>query len=448
MLSAPFFQEHRMSHRVIWLAAFLALVRPGWVFAQGTPLSEILVRLIQSEVQLAGPPPGSPFPSHAAHFLPGEDAQLSPYLFNQAIVSQLSTFPIGSSAGGFSYTFDPALGTYNRSTTSFGPLFAERAVTLGRGRWSVGGNYQHARFNSFEGKDLDSGDIRFYLTHLIESGAFFEGDLVGTSLKMELTTDTLVLFASRGITNRLDLGVAVPVSRVDLQADVTATILRLATLDTGATSGIHTFSGGGSTATFSRFGTASGIGDILLRSKYRFFERANTALAAVIDLRLPTGDEENLLGTGATQAKFLLVGSTVAGGFSPHLNIGYTVSDNSSSSVVNTTDDFNYAFGTEFTPHANLTIVADLLGRQLRGSGRLVEQPRTFNWRTQAGVTGSSTFNEFALRDGNLTSVFTALGAKFNPTGNLLISASVLFPLNDAGIRSGPVPVIGFEYAF
>jgi hypothetical protein len=437
-----------MSHRVIWLAALLALARPGVLFAQETPLSEVLVRLIQSEVRLAGPPPGSPFPSHAAHFLPGADSQLSPYLFNQAIVSQLSTFPIGSSAGGFSYTFDPALGTYSRSTTSFGPSFAERAVTVGRGRWSIGANYQHATFNSFEGKDLDSGDIRFYLTHLTESGAFFEGDLVGTSLNMKLTSDTVVLFGSRGLTDRFDVGVAVPISRVDLQARVDATILRLATLDTGPTSGIHTFDGGGSTAVFSRSGTASGIGDILLRTKYRFFARETTGLAAAVDVRLPTGDEENLLGTGATQAKFLLVGSTGARGFSPHFNIGYTVSDSSSNSLVNTTDEFNYAFGTEFTPHANVTIAADLIGRQLRGSGRLVEQPRTFNWRTQAGVTGSSTFNEFALQDGNLTSIFAAVGAKFNPARSFLITASVLFPLNDAGIRSAPVPVVGFDYSF
>jgi hypothetical protein len=37
---------------------------------------------------------------------------------------------------------------------------------------------------------------------------------------------------------------------------------------------------------------------------------------------------------------------------------------------------------------------------------------------------------------------------KFNPVGNLLISASVLFPLSNAGLRSRVTTVIGLDYAF
>lgn len=434
--------------RAIWFVAGLVLILPRPLAAQDSNLSEILVRLIQAEVRLAGPPPGSPFPSHAAHFVPGDDQQLAPYLFNQAIVSQLSTFPLGTSAGGFSYSFDPSIGTYTRSTTSFGPSFAERAVTIGRGRWSMGANYQHATFRSFEGKRLDTGDIRFYLPHLEETGAFFEGDLVGTSLRMDLSTDTFAMFANYGMTDRLDVGIAVPIVRVSLDARVNATIIRLATLDEGPTAGIHTFPGGASTAEFQSSGTDSGIGDVLLRAKYRLLEQPGGGLAVALDVRTPTGDEANLLGTGTTQAKILLVGSTAAGQFAPHFNIGYTASGTSGNRSINITDEFNYAIGTEFTPGARVTVAGDLIGRQLRGSGRLVEQPRTFDWMTQAGVTGSSTFSEFALESGNLNLLVGAVGAKYNPTQNLLISANVLFPLTDRGIRSRPVPVIGFDYSF
>ena len=123
---------------------------PQFVAAQDTPLAEILPRLIQAEVVLAGPPPGSPFQSHAAHFVPGANQSLTPFLFNQSIVLQTATLPLGSSAGGFSYTFDQALGTYTRSTNSFGSAFAERAVTIGRGRWDLGATYQHASFSSVQ----------------------------------------------------------------------------------------------------------------------------------------------------------------------------------------------------------------------------------------------------------------------------------------------------------
>src|SRR5687768_8711775 len=40
--------------------------------------------------------------------------------------AQVTTFPIGSSSGGFTWRFDPRVGAPTRRTRSFGPLFAER----------------------------------------------------------------------------------------------------------------------------------------------------------------------------------------------------------------------------------------------------------------------------------------------------------------------------------
>jgi hypothetical protein len=413
--------------------------------AQDRALSEILVELIQADVRLAPPPAGSGFATHEAHFLPGEDQVLTPYLFNQAIVSQLSTYPVGSPAGGFTYTFDPGLGTYSRSSNTFGSSFAERALTIGRGRFNIGANYQHASFNSFEGKDLDGGNVRFYLTHQFTGGQFFEGDLVETALDLKLKTDTFSILANYGVTNRLDVGVAVPIIHVSLAASINATVLRLAT---AAIPGIHVFPDGGSTATFSDSGSATGIGDILVRGKYHFFAAGGGGLAAAIDLRLPTGDEDNLLGTGTTQSQFYLIGSRATNRFAPHFNIGYTVSGESSNPFLNVTDEFNYVGGTEIHASERLTVNVDLIGRRLIDSGKLVDEPRTFNYAPQGGPPGSATFNEFAFRQGSLNLLTTAVGMKFNPRPNLLITANVLFPVTDAGIRSNPVPVIGFDYAF
>jgi hypothetical protein len=435
-----------MSSRIACFVLGLIALLPAGAAAQDTPLSEILVHLIQSDVRLAPPPPG--FPSHEAHFLPGEDQKLAPYLFNQAIVSQLSSFPVGSSAGGFSYTFDPALGTYARSTNSFGPSFAERAVTIGRHRWNLGSNFQHASYRTFEGQDIRNGDIKFYLTHQYISGQFFEGDLVSAALSMKLSTDTYVLFANYGITDRLDLGVSVPIVHVNLQADILATILRLATGDTGPTSLIHSFPGGGTTATFSDGGSATGIGDVLIRSKYQIARAPGGGLAGALEVRAPTGDSKNLLGTGATQVKILAIGSRAYGMASPHFNIGYTFSGKSSNQFFNVTDEFNYVGGLELAPSPKVTVAADLIGRQLRNSGRLALQPRTFDWHTQAGVAGSSTFDEFTSVSGSLNLLLGSIGVRVNPVSNLLVSGNVLFPMTNAGIRSGPVPVVGVEYAF
>ena len=49
------------------------------------------------------------------------------------------------------------------------------------------------------------------------------------------------------------------------------------------------------------------------------------SLAAFVDLRLPTGDEANLLGSGATQTKLSLVAGGGTGRFSPRASLGYTL---------------------------------------------------------------------------------------------------------------------------
>jgi hypothetical protein len=56
--------------------------------------------------------------------------------------------------------------------------------------------------------------------------------------------------------------------------------------------------------------------------------------------------------------------------------------------------------------------------------------------------------DEFDPRPGGLTLLLGTGGVKFNLTGNLLISGSVLFPLTTAGLRSRVTTVFGVDYAF
>ena len=53
-------------------------------------------------------------------------------------------------------------------------------------------------------------------------------------------------------------------------------------------------------------------------------------------MRLPTGDKENLLGTGAVQTKLLLIASGEIARFAPHVNFGYTFSHGGLSSSLTT----------------------------------------------------------------------------------------------------------------
>jgi hypothetical protein len=460
------------------------LLAPAPAFAQSSQsdhgLASLLPELILREIRL--PSPSTPGLSHAAHFSPFTVAELeNPAVaivssFNQLMVVQLSTFPIGSSSGGFSYAFDPNLGTLRRSTSSFGPLFAERAATLGKGRMSAGMNYQHASYNRFEGSALDDGSIKFYLRHqeCCSTGSgpavppffgveetpngtllnpFFEGDVIEAALSLDVSTDVVSIFGNYGLTNRWDLGVAVPFVHVSMEASVQATIQRLAT---GANPQIHSFVQGQDVPqqSFSSSGSASGIGDIEVRSKFRLMDFAGGGLAAAADVRFPTGNEEDLLG-GSTQLKLFLVESGGNERITQHLNVGYTISKGSdqttSSTAPNFPDEFSYAAGVEVVLEPRVTVIGDLVGRTLLDVGRLGLVSKTFQFQppgNPAPPLASMNFEEFEPRAGNLNLLYGTAGVKVNPRGNLLISASVLFPLSDAGLKNRLTTIIGMEYAF
>src|SRR5438477_5018335 len=99
--------------------------------------------------------------THSAHFNSAFQAEFTQ--FNVALASQLTGLPIPSPASGFTYTLDPTLGLFNRSTRSFGPLLSERAETIGKGKLSTGLHYQRFTFDEIEGVDL--GNVPAVFTH-------------------------------------------------------------------------------------------------------------------------------------------------------------------------------------------------------------------------------------------------------------------------------------------
>ena len=455
-----------MKTKILLLALVVCLApRPA---AAHTLLSELLLKALLSDRVLA--PPTGPFASHEAHFQPilrpGEVApgfavnQLEiPLAINSIIAAQLSSIPLGSSSGGFAYTFDPALGTFSRQSSTFGSAFAERALTAGKNRWNAGFNFQRSSYDTLEGLDLRNGDMRVYLVHQDCCGAenepnapptpFFEGDLVGNSMSMKLVSSTFSAFMNYGLTDRLDVGVMVPVVSVSMDLDVTARIHRIAT---GETSTIHSFADGASESRSSESAKAQGIGDVLLRSKFRFFGGAGGGLAAGLDVRLPTGDADQLLGSGGAQTKVALIGSMAAGGFSPHANVSYTFSSGRDSAPLSVNperpDEIGYAIGFDTALTDHLTFSADVLGRTLRDFGRLVPVQRQFPFTRQDGTFGLASFEEFTRRPGDLNLTVGAAGIRYNLRGNLLFSAQVLVPITKAGLRDAVTPVFGLDYSF
>jgi hypothetical protein len=432
----------RLSQAVVGAIALLALVpQPGGA----QPLAEKLKQIFTDDNPLRLRNTG-----HQAHFTSG-DVNPTLALLTNNIAYQSSTFPLGSSSGGFTFTLDPTLGTLSRSTESFGPLFAERALTSGRGKLTVGGSYLRNHWERFEGLELEGGGIPFTLRHEEFPGdVYFEGDIVDARFFMDLRTETFAVFANYGVTDRLDVGVAVPFQRVEMNAVVDTTIVPLATGPDAFPA--HIFENGTLHDATNVNGDASGVGDVVLRAKLGLAQGDWGGVAAGVDVRLATGDAEDLLGTGSTQVKGFLIVSGGKSKFSPHLNAGYTFTGDSDT-LGKLPEELNYAVGFDAAVHPRVTFTADAVGRTLLKADRLVPVQNTYRFRFANEPLGtfphSVTRDEFAREEGRLNLLLGSVGLKFNPTGRLLLSGNVLISLSkDNGLQDDFTPVFAIDYNF
>jgi hypothetical protein len=430
--------------RICAVAAIPLLLLPTLASAQ-TGLRDQMSSLLDQTLH-AQTPTGVPVVAHDPTFTSPAVAN-TVALVNQIssqIATQVATFPLGSSSGGFTYAYNPSLGTFTRSSNTFGPAFAERALTAGKGKVTFGMNYEHLSYSSLDGKDMQNGAIKFYLDHQPLTGlnAFAAGDEIEAALNLDIKSDTVAFFASFGVTNSFDVGIAVPIVRNSMDLTYHATILDFSTHDALPT--LHRFANGTKQEDLTAHGTATGIGDLVVRGKYVLIRQGANGVAVGVDLTLPSGDSDNMLGTGATQAKFFFVGSGSAGErLAPHINIGYTAAGSGASK------QFNYTGGLEILASPKATVIGDIVGRTFFDSFRLADASVNHPYQTSnGGPVQTVVLNTVSVTTGNLNSVLGAVGVKVNPVGSFLISAHVLFPLTESGLRSKVTPVIGIDYTF
>lgn len=412
--------------------------------ARAQTLSQLMLSVFTLQIAAAKTPGGEGIVAHTGTFTQNDTTDLT-VLVQQVsgqIGAQVSNVPLGSSSGGFTYKYDPERGSFTRSTQTFGPAFAERADTVGRHRFSFGMNYQHGRYTSLDGKSLENGDLKFFLPHQeLTPPSFVEGDMIEADVHLKLSSDATVFFANYGVTNALEVAVAVPFDHVSMNLTYHATIDDFATHATAPQT--HLFPNGTKVEDFTANGSATGIGDMIVRAKYSLLKGQTQGLAMGLELRLPTGDAANMLGTGATQAEFYAIASSTQGRLAPHANVGYTVANKGVS------NQFNYVGGLEFAASPKITIVGDVLGRSFRTGTRIVDNPTLHIFQeSNGGPNEAVILPTIGTESGGYTSVLATVGAKFNPYRTLLVSAHLVFTLTNAGLKRGVTPVIGFDYSY
>jgi opacity protein-like surface antigen len=348
------------------------------------------------------------------------------------LLGQTTTFPTGTAAGGFSWVFDDNLQVPVRRNRSFGPMFAERPFTTGKGRINVGAAFQHTTFSSIGGRSL---------TELEILNTSSNGDEIYQRIaSLEVQLDRTIVSATYGVHDRIDLAAIVP-------------------FGTARVSGFNSYFeqsvGGTSNQRIDSSGSSFGLGDILVRTKVALIASARFDAAAAVDVRLPTGDPEKLLGTGQTQGRVLFVGGTTLGKVNPHVNIGYTFggdgmkfgpddrwegSSGEAQLVVTPqpSPEFNYVAGADVAATSRITVAGDLIGRMVRHSADM----------TFVETLGAERSIKLEVTPATVHLLLGAVGAKVSIGGAWLLTGTVLFPLNNNGIKPAVTPVIGFERAF
>jgi hypothetical protein len=382
--------------------------------------------------------------THSSHFNSGFESEFSQ--FGTALTSQIVSLPLPPPASGFTYQFDPGLGVFSRTTTSFGPILSERFETIGARRVSIGFAYQKLSFDSIEGVDLSNVPAVF--THDDAEQLGGREDVVTTVNSIDAEVSRTAMFISYGVTNALDVSIAVPIVAADLVVTSDATIQRIGTTNPET----HFFRSIddeiGSRRRFTAFGNASGLGDVTVRMKGTVKRGMKQGVALGLDLRLPTGDERNLLGTGAPGANPFVAWSANFGALSPHINAGYQWNGESilggepgSGEASDLPDLAQYSAGAVIEVHPRITAAVDLLGRYIIDSPRLrVEDFHALDNRT--------IYPNITFTSGSFHEISAAAGLKINLFNRLLLDMNLLVRLNQDGLRDKISPLVGVEYAF
>jgi len=349
---------------------------------------------------------------------------------------EISQIPLASPASGIIFTTDPTLHVPVPSDQSLGPILTQRAETIGRHKLYVSMTYQYFLLQDADGLGLKSLPATFLLSS--NNTPSNPDTVVIANSRVDLKVHQWVGYLTFGLTSKIDLSVAVPLLRVDMRY---TTNEQLFNIITGATQN-HIAS---------QAEEATGIGDVVVAVKATIWRMKHAGFALGGELRLPSGDAQNFLGSGTIGVK-PFAAFTYSGRVSPHFNVGYQANGNTELVVTSAGNKGGlpnrliYSGGADWRLTRRLTIAADVLAQ------RVFQAPEAKIMRNfapfpvsnpgfsiaQTTVSSSGTYNR---TDGSI-------GLKLKPWGGLLLTGNLLVKLDQGGLRSRMAPLVGASYTF
>jgi hypothetical protein len=376
---------------------------------------------------------------HGNHFVPDIIASNGAIIgfLGDAIAANSSNIPLSSTSSGATYKFEGGLPV--RTSRSLGPLFGERAQTLGKGRFVIGANMTGLNFTSIRGVPLDELVLNFTHDDVAPTGLgepIRENDLLQVRLDLNVNLLVSTFFATWGVSDAVDIGVAVPVVHAGLTGRSTGTLVPFG-IPTS-----HFFAGDSAhpvlTASASTFGFATGLGDVALRLKGRLYDRQEYGVAFLLDGRLPTGSEENLSGAGHAAVRGLMLASARFADFAPHVNVGYAYRGGSGrNDALLATGGFDQRMADW------ATLAIDVFSEwQVGSTGLKLPPPVQYQFPVARTVVPTNIPN---MRDDRVNGSF---GVKFRTPGGPILVANAIVPLRRGGLESRLIWTLGIDGNF
>jgi hypothetical protein len=353
------------------------------------------------------------------------------------------SLPLPSASAGVSYAFDPATGTFQRQPSTFGQVYIDRARPIGARKWNVQVTYQHAQLDRIDGQD--AGDLSDS-TPIYFPGAFAAVTL--PKLAAQAATNQFLLAGTYGITDDLEVSLAIPLVQSRTAAQATLRAAAILASDGSLFRRQLTFDG---------VETAFGVGDLLLRAKYRVLATDAVDVAAGLLLRLPTGDVENLRGVGFLEVAPAVLASSrifrlrswarLQGHFNASVGFDTENVDNS---------EARWGIGLDWGITDRVTAAIGVLGRnqfaRVAPPG-FFDFPRCFGADLVTCATSQQprggTAPLFGLSGARVDYYDLSIGGRGAVWKDTVFAfANVLIPLNDGFVRTEPIPLLGLEATF
>ncbi len=364
--------------------------------------------------------------------------------FNSAIATQVSQLPLSSSSSGTVVLYSNGVPqTYN----NLGPILTDRASTIGRHHLFLSFTASQFVFTDIDGLGL--GKVPFSYSAVSNTSTVYTEESLNISFKI----NQYVAIATYGVTDKLDVSMVLPIERVSI--GTSAFNAQEFIVDTASNVGQGPFPA----QPISSHGIASGIGDILFSAKYIVKNEERSTLSVGLNMRAPTGDDRNYLGSGAWGTNPYGVFSYVSR-VSPHVRLGYQWNSETElnpnlvrpGSNLALPGGLQYDVGADWAWTKKLTVAGDLMGNQYLNAPRLTPSSTTLTYENTPAAQPPPTTT---VHLGTVTSISSSYwindistGVKWNPYRELILTGNVLFQLNNVGMRSRPTPLVGISYKF